>query len=81
MDEEKEIKDAFITNILKLSHSHLEEYQKKLAIAKMAYKKIIDCFEEIQSCTEYEIGFCWDECIHVDDILFHYYEMKDKENG
>lgn len=53
-----------------------EEYQKKLTIAKKAYKQIIELFELHQSCSPYEMNFCWDECIWVDDELFHSNDMR-----
>ena len=53
-----------------------EEYQKKLKMAKYAYKRINDLMEIIQSTTEYDIKFCWDECIWVDDELFHSNDMR-----
>jgi len=54
-----------------------EEYKKKLEIAKFAYAQIIGLMEKIEKDSPYEMGFCWDECIWVDDILFHYHEMKE----
>lgn len=53
-----------------------DEYKKKLEIARFAYSQIIGLMETIRGSSEYEIDFCWDECIWVDDILFQYTEMK-----
>ena len=53
-----------------------EEYQKKLEIAKFAYAQIIGLMEMIEHASPYEISFCWDECIWVDDILFHSNDMR-----
>ncbi len=53
-----------------------EEYQKKLKIAKMAHKSIMQAFKEIQSRTTYKISFCWDECLHVDDEFFNYTDFE-----
>lgn len=57
-----------------------DEYEKKLKTAKMAYRSIIAAMEEIKSRTQYEIDFCWDECILVHDELFQYDDMKEKED-
>ena len=54
-----------------------EEYQKKHEIAKSAYAQIIGLMEKIKKDSSYEMSFCWDECIWVDDILFQYDEMKE----
>lgn len=63
-----------------MSETHDEDRENKLKIAKMAYRAIIDCMEEIKTCTDYEMDFCWDECIWVDDTLFHYHEMNKEED-
>ncbi len=53
-----------------------EEYQKKLAIAKKAYKQIMELFELHKSCSQYKINFCWDEYIIVDGERFDYTDMQ-----
>lgn len=53
------------------------ERDKKLTIAKIAYKQIISAMEDAQKNSEFEIGFCWDECLWVDDEFFQYSEMKE----
>ncbi len=56
-----------------------EEYQKKLNEAKIAYALIISAMEGIKRVSSYEIDFCWDECIWIDDILFQYDDMKNDD--
>ena len=56
-----------------------EEYKNKLQIAESAYAQIMGLMESIEKESPYEIGFCWDECIWVDDILFHYNDMKENK--
>jgi hypothetical protein len=51
------------------------EREKALIIAKLAYKKIIQAMEDFQKEHDIDIGFCWDECIWVDDQFFQYNEM------
>ncbi len=55
-----------------------DDYERKLEIAKFAYAQIIGIMKTIQHSSEYQIDFCWDECISVEDILFHYNDMKEK---
>ncbi len=52
-----------------------EEYQRKLAIAKKAYKHINELFELHSLCSPYEIDFCWDDYIIVGGEGFGYVEM------
>ncbi len=52
------------------------DYGTKLEIAKFAYKEIIQAMQLIQSVSQYEIHFCWDECLWVDDEFFQYLELK-----
>jgi hypothetical protein len=59
------------------------DYEAKLEIAKFAYKEITKAMELIQNASFYDIGFCWDECMWVDDEFFNYSDLKKfgKENG
>ena len=55
-----------------------KSHEEKLAIAKQAYKQIkkaIDSFEKKDT------GICvyWDECISVDDELFHGRHLKEED--
>lgn len=56
------------------------EYDRKLRIAKEAYRQIkaaINSFEEQDTC----ICAHWDECISVDDELFHGHQLREKDQG
>lgn len=52
-----------------------EHYRRKLSIAKFCYKQIMQVMNDLQEQYDYELGFCWDGCIQVDDILFQENEM------
>lgn len=54
-----------------------QDYETKLEIAKFAHKEIMKALELIQSGSQYEIGFCWDECLWVDDEFFNYSDLKE----
>lgn len=49
----------------------------KLAIAKLAYKEISEVIERLEA-TEI-IHAHWDECITVDEELFHGHQLRDGE--
>ena len=48
----------------------------KLKIAKIAYKEIMRVIESFENDG---ICFHWDECISVDDEIFHGHEMREKK--
>lgn len=52
-------------------------YEEKLAIAKEAYKQIMEGIKRAESSG---VVCChWDECITVDDELFHSRHMREHE--
>ncbi len=53
--------------------------EEKLHIAKEAYKAMKKTIDAIESHKDVEIHCCWDECIQVDDELFHGHQMREKE--
>jgi hypothetical protein len=54
-----------------------DDYETKFHIAKIAYKEVMKAMELIQRDSIYEINFCWDECIWVDDEFFNYSDFKE----
>jgi hypothetical protein len=53
-----------------------EEYQKKLVIAKFAYKQINEIMENIEISSGYDVEFCeWDHCLRISGDLFNSDEM------
>lgn len=51
-------------------------YEEKLSIAKESYKRIMAVIEPLEADG---IVHChWDECITVDDELFHSHQMRGK---
>jgi len=55
----------------------MNEYEKKLRIAKFAYKEIMETCNELQRHFDNDICFHWDECISVDDELFHGHQLRE----
>ena len=53
--------------------------KEKLYVARMAYKEIKQVIDKWEKSEQYPnlIYACWDECISVDDELFHHWELKD----
>jgi len=53
------------------------DYELKLEIAKFAYTEMIKAMNLIQSGSQHEIDFCWDECLWVDDEFFNYSDLRE----
>ena len=51
--------------------------EQKLAIAKIAYREIQDAIKKFEDEKSFEICAHWDECITVDDELFHGHELRE----
>lgn len=53
-------------------------FEEKLAVAKQAYKEIIALINSLEE--KYGKDFCahWDECISIDDELFHAHQMREE---
>jgi len=52
--------------------------EQKLAIAKIAYKQIKAAIDNFEDQNGLQICAHWDECISVDDELFHSDEMREE---
>jgi len=53
--------------------------EEKLKIAKMAYKEIMQSIQKFESQESFFFCAHWDECISVDDELFHGHELNEKD--
>jgi hypothetical protein len=53
--------------------------EKRLKVAKLAYKAIRHAINEVEKITLAEIYCHWDGYISVDDFLYHENELKDCE--
>ena len=52
-------------------------YAYKLRIAKLAYKEVQAAMDKFQrDGTLIDVLFHWDECITVDDELFHGFQLR-----
>jgi len=51
---------------------------QKLRIAKMAYREIEEAIKKYEDQQEVLIRAHWDECITVDDELFHGPELRER---
>jgi len=50
--------------------------EQKLLLAKLSYRDISRVIDEWEKESGFNIYFHWDECISVDDELFHARELK-----
>lgn len=50
--------------------------EEKLEIARKAYQEIIYVINKWENESGLDIGCHWDECISVDDELFHGHELR-----
>ena len=55
----------------------MSKRQEALVKAKIAYKVIMQTFEDIEKTLKIEVGFCWDECLWVDGEFFNYSDLKE----
>lgn len=55
-------------------------YPYKLRIARMAYKQVKAAIEAVEGRDTLIDIYChWDECITVDDELFHGHQLREKD--
>lgn len=54
-------------------------YQEKLKVAKCCYRAVKSAIEWSETAFGVEVFCHWDECITVDDELFHGHQLR--ENG